>query len=120
MLVMTSFIYLRLNYEHFKKHSQANQDVSTHLQNQESLLQKSLKYFTRFNADRFFTSKCQNLTIAMMYAHVQSQLDAYKVLKKQFVKQIEVTKEGAEDYRISIARSKYQQVKIEDYNKQAL
>lgn len=44
----------------------------------------------------------------MMYAHVQSQLDAYKVLKKQFVKQIEVTKEGGEEYRISIARSKYQ------------
>ena len=53
----------------------------------------------------------------MMYAHVQSQLDAYKVLKKQFVKHIEVTKEGVEEYRISIARSKYQQVKIDDYNK---
>lgn len=56
----------------------------------------------------------------MMYAHVQSQLDAYKVLKKQFVKEIQVTKEGAEEYRISVARSKYQQIKIEDYNKQAL
>ena len=58
--------------------------------------------------------------IAMMYAHVQSQLDAYKVLKKRFVKQIEVTKEGAGDYRITIARSKYQEIKLEDYNKQAL
>ena len=55
-----------------------------------------------------------------MYAHVQSQLEAYKVLKKQFVKQIVVNKEGPEEYLISLAKSKYQQIKIDDYNKEAL
>jgi hypothetical protein len=44
-----------------------------------------------------------------MYAHVQSQLEAYKVLKKQYIKPVEII-----NGKGHISISKYQQSKIDE------
>lgn len=89
------------NRESGKSKDSKNQSIQNNLESQDYFLQQALRHFKSFNADRYLSR--DDLLMCQMYANVQDELVAYKLLTKHFEKAVTVFQN-----KISVKKSEYQ------------